>query len=232
MNHYIKAERGLNHSIIYTDDSGRYFRFSEGTWAWRNHNPGNLVPGDVSSRHHQIGTTGKFAIFPDYENGHAALLDCLQTTYAKSSIEKLVQAFAPEKDGNNVKVYTKFLRDKTGIHDDEKQVKDFTPNEFDQLWHGIEKMEGYKEGIITEVFPVIQVHKDKSGIYDYHIKKKGWVTKPECMNLVMQGKLDLVTCTSPQGHQYFRARAGSSVNGSLEQMVVKNSNKEKIDAVY
>ena len=113
MPRYVKAESALNHTIIYSDDSGRFFRFSDGTWAWRNHNPGNLVPGDVSSRHNQIGTTEKFAIFPNYETGHEALLDCLQTTYAKASIDKLVQAFAPEKDGNNVKVYTKFLRDKT-----------------------------------------------------------------------------------------------------------------------
>lgn len=131
MSRYIKAERGLNHSIIYTDDLGRYFRFSGGTWAWRNHNPGNLVPGDVSSRHSQIGTTGKFAIFPDYETGHEALLDCLQTTYAKASIDKL----------------------------------------------------------------------------------------------------DLVMCISQQGHQYLRARVGSSVNGSLDKMIVKNP-KVKIDAVY
>ena len=39
---YVKAEPGLNHSIIYTDSTGRYFRFSGGSWAWRNHNPGNL----------------------------------------------------------------------------------------------------------------------------------------------------------------------------------------------
>lgn len=45
MPHYMEAELGLNHSVIYLDDSGKYFRFSEGTWAWRNHNPGNLVPG-------------------------------------------------------------------------------------------------------------------------------------------------------------------------------------------
>ncbi len=223
---YVKAERALNHTIIYTDATGKFFRFSGGTWAWRNHNPGNLVPGLVSSRHNQIGSTGKFAIFPDYKTGHEALLDCLQTTYAKASIAKLVRIFAPEKDGNNVKVYTKFLRDKTGVFDD-KQVKDFTSSEFDKLWRAIEQMEGYKEGIIAEVFPVIQVHKNKSGIYDYHIKENGWVTKTECINLVKQDKLDLVVCTSQQGHQYLRARVGSSVNGSLDHMVVKDPNKGK-----
>lgn len=83
MSRYIKAELALNHTVIYSDDSGKYFRFSGGTWAWRNHNPGNLVPGEISARHNQIGSTGKFAIFPDYENGHLALLDSLHTTYKK-----------------------------------------------------------------------------------------------------------------------------------------------------
>lgn len=97
---YVKAELGLNHSIIYTDSAGRYFRFSGGSWAWRNHNPGNLVPGKISARHNQIGSSGKFAIFPDYENGHLALLDCLETTYKNATIDDLVEAYAPAKDGN------------------------------------------------------------------------------------------------------------------------------------
>jgi hypothetical protein len=250
MSRYVKAELALKHTIIYTDETGRYFRFSGGTWAWRNHNPGNLVPGSVSARHNQIGRakiskTQCFAIFPDYENGHAALLDCLKTTYGEKSIDYLVAKFAPAKDGNNVKVYTKFLHDKTGVMDD-KKVKDFTPDEFDKLWRAIEAMEGYQEGAITEVFPVIQVHKDKNGIYDYNVKTKGWASKEECIKLTKHGELDLIVCLSQQGHEYLRARMGSSVNGSLDKLVVKDHNKklhqeyvsqlqidkEKMDVVY
>lgn len=226
MPRFIKAELGLNHSVIYTDDSGRYFRFSDGTWAWRNHNPGNLFPGLVSKRHNQIGSTGHFAIFPDYENGHLALIDCLKTTYKNASIDDLVKDYAPAKDGNNIKVYRKFLHDKTGVHDD-KKVSAFTPSEFDKLWRAIEQIEGYKEGVITEVFQVTQVHKDKNGIYDYNVKKKGWVSKTECMNLVKQGKLDLIICTSRLGHDYLRSRVGSSINDCLNNLVVKDPNKEK-----
>ena len=223
---YQKAERALNHTVIYADDTGRFFRFSGGTWAWRNHNPGNLVPGKISSRHNQIGTTGKFAIFPDYESGRLALIDCLQTTYGKSSLPKLVRIFAPEKDGNNIKVYTKFLRDKTGVRDD-KKVEDFTLQQFDKLWHAIEQMEGYKQGVITEVFPVIEVHKDKNGIYEYHVKKNDWLSKSECIALVGQGKLDLSVCKSRLGQNYLRARTNSLVNGSLDGMAVKDPKKGK-----
>ena len=55
MTHYIKSEPALDHTVIYTDDTGEHFRFSGGTWAWRNHNPGNLVPGKISAQNNQIG---------------------------------------------------------------------------------------------------------------------------------------------------------------------------------
>lgn len=225
MSRYIKAEEGLSHTIIYTDDSGRHFRFSGGTWTWRNHNPGNLFPASVSARHNQIGRTKHFAIFPDYKNGHLALLDCLKTTYGEKPIDYLVKKFAPAEDGNDVKVYTKFLRDKTGVTDD-KKVKDFTSDEFDKLWHAMETMEGYKEGTITEVFPVIHVHKGKNGISDYDVKTKGWASKQECLKLTKQGALDLVICLSQQGHEYLRARKGSYINGSLDKLVVKDPKKK------
>ena len=47
---FVQAEAGLQHTVIYTDDLGKYFRFSQGTWSWRNHNPGNIVSGTVSKR--------------------------------------------------------------------------------------------------------------------------------------------------------------------------------------
>jgi hypothetical protein len=88
-------------------------------------------------------------------------------------------------------------------------------------------MEGYEEGMVTEVFPIMQVHKNKNGIYDYNVKNIGWVSKTECVQLAKEGKVDLVTCTSPLGHVYLRSRIGSSVNSSLENLVVKDSKKEK-----
>ncbi|HSW93377.1 MAG TPA: hypothetical protein VLJ15_03370 [Gammaproteobacteria bacterium] len=41
MKQLIRAVGGMKNSVIYTDTEERHFRFSEGTWAWRNHNPGN-----------------------------------------------------------------------------------------------------------------------------------------------------------------------------------------------
>lgn len=226
MAQYVKAELALNHSIIYTDSEGRYFRYSGGTWAWRNHNPGNLFPGPLSERHHRIGSTGKFAIFPDYENGHLALLDCLQTTYKNASIDELVESYAPAKDGNNVKKYKKFLHEQTDISGD-KKICDFTSDEFEKLWRAVEKIEGYQEGVVTEVFQIIQVHEDKQGMCEFNIRTKGWVSKSECIDLAKNGQLDVVVCLSSFGHHYVRARSHSSINACLKTLVEKNPRQLK-----
>lgn len=34
MSQFIKAEPGMGHAVIYTDTTGKHFRFSGGTWAW------------------------------------------------------------------------------------------------------------------------------------------------------------------------------------------------------
>jgi hypothetical protein len=45
--------------------------------------------------------------------------------------------------------------------------------------------------------------------------------------ILYKDKLDLVVCTSRLGHDYLRARAGSFVNGSLNNMIVKDPKKDK-----
>jgi hypothetical protein len=115
MSHFIKAEQSAHNSVIYTDNAGKYFRYIGGTWTWRNHNPGNLVPGDISRKNGQIGKAGGFAVFPDKETGHRALLDCLKTTYGDKNIDELTEKYAPPKE-NNTAAYIKFLRKKNRRH--------------------------------------------------------------------------------------------------------------------
>lgn len=145
---YVKATQHGKAGVLYETEDGETFLYTGGTWTWRNNNPGNLVPGDVSKRNNQIGKAGGFAVFPDYETGHKALLDCLRTTHGNKSIDALMKAYAPEFQ-NDTKKYIKFIRNKTGVTDD-KNVKDFSPEEFEKLWKAIEQMEGWKEGKSAE----------------------------------------------------------------------------------
>jgi hypothetical protein len=119
-------------SVIYTDADGKEFRYSGGVLSWRMNNPGDLWSGPVSKRNGEIGRYGHFAVFPDYDTGHAALLDSLSTTYWKKSLAEMILGYAPKTE-NNTNKYLQFLRSKTGVKDNRK-IKDFTPKEFEKLW--------------------------------------------------------------------------------------------------
>jgi hypothetical protein len=164
MGKFIKAEAGPKATVIYTDSEGKQWQYSGGSRTWRNNNPGNLVSASVSKRNGEIGKAGGFAIFPDYNAGHTALLDLLKNTYGEFSLSELIKKYAPNHE-NNTKRYLKFLRSKTGVKGD-KRVKDFNQSEFESLWKAIEQMEGWKTGTITEGMVKSQikaVKKDEKG---------------------------------------------------------------------
>lgn len=219
MSIFIKAASGLYHSVIYTDDSGKHFRFSGGTWAWRNHNPGNIRPGKVSNRNNQIGVAYNFAVFPDYESGHNALLDVLETTYYNSSIDEMMAHFAPPKENNTAK-YRKFLHDATGVKDD-KKIKDFTPNEYEQLWKGIEQIESSKEGNITEVYQITQTRINKNGVIFYYCIGNEWISIEECITFAKQGLVDVEICISPLQNTYLRSAPSSFFQDNLRSLIDK-----------
>jgi hypothetical protein len=220
MSIFTKAIPGTKNTVIYTDSSGKYFRYSGGTRAWRNHNPGNIRPGPISRKHHQIGVVFNFAIFPDYTTGHEALLDLIRTVYYGKSIDQTVEKFAPSSE-NNTTNYKKFLHNQTGVMDDRK-IKDFTPEEFEKLWKGIEKIEGSKEGNVVEVYRITKVHQNKKGsICSYYLNSDEWVSKKECIDLAKQGKVELEVCRSRLGDSYLRAIPDNLFQISLKKLVVK-----------
>ena len=219
MSRFIKAVEGMGHSVIYTDDSGNYFRFYGGTWAWRNHNPGNVSPGKISKMHHGIGTVNykKLAVFADYETGHAALLDVLRITYKNYSIDTMMEKFAPKSE-NPTKKYIKFLYRTTGVIPD-KKIKDFNSSEFQKLWKGIETMEASKEGSIVEVYQISNVRVNHKGvIYSYCIGD-GWISKEQCINYTRKGLVDLEICISHLGNCYLRVPASSSFQKKLSDLI-------------
>ena len=220
MSRYIKAETGINHSVIYTDDAGKHFRFSGGTWAWRNHNPGNARPGKISKKHHQIGVTYNLAIFPSDKDGHLALLDVLKITYANSSIDEMMEHFAPPKENNTAR-YRKFLHEFTGVKGD-KKVKDFTASEFEKLWKGIERWEGSKEGSVIEVFKITQTRINKNGvIFSFCIEGDDWITKDQCLELANKGQVELEICTSRLGNTYLRTPPKGTFQDALDNLLDK-----------
>lgn len=221
MPRYVKAEEGSGRSVIYTDDKGKQWKFEGASRPWRNQNPGNLVPGKVSKRNGAIGTAGGFAIFPDYETGHRALLDSLKNAHGNKDIAALMEDYAPRKE-NPTDKYIAFVKKLTGVQGN-KKIRDFSSAEFEKLWQAIERMEGWgkdKEGTITEYSaknPVTGVRKNKKGtIKSYQIEGYGWVSKAEGIALARKGLIDAVVVLSPKGNPFLRARPNSESWDNLE----------------
>ena len=120
---FVKAKEGPKKSVIYTNDDGESFIASSGDRNWRNNNPGNLKPGSVSRRNGQIGVAGGFAVFPDPETGHKALLDSLLNAHGNENLAQMIKIYAPKSE-NKTAWYRRFLRKRTGVKDNRK-IKDF-----------------------------------------------------------------------------------------------------------
>lgn len=219
MSKFIKAKQGLNHTVLYQDESGKLVRFSGGTWSWRNHNPGNLRCKRRGRHVGQIGVAGKFAVFPDYDTGLKAMKACLKDEYKNTSIDGLVKNYAPPKENNTV-LYKKFLIKKTGVTDGRK-IKDFTPEEFTKLWKAIKQYEGYKVGEIKAVHKISKVKRNHKGISEFLVDTMGWITKEECLSLAKAGLVNLVVCLSVSGNEYLRARPNDPFQQDLYDIVLR-----------
>ena len=219
MKQLIQAVGGMKNSVIYTDIDERHFRFSGGTWAWRNHNPGNVWAGPISKKHNQIGKTHGFAIFPDDESGHESLLDTLITTYGDSSIHEMIYNYAPPKE-NPTKKYEKLLREKTGIHDD-TPIKKFTDTQFENLWKTIQQMEGYKVGEIIEIYRISGVQMLEKNRHQYCLSEGEWISELECINLASKGKVELEICLSKLSNTFLRTPPNSYFQTRLEDLICK-----------
>ena len=216
----IKAEAGMKHSVIYTDELGKHFRYSGGTWTWRNNNPGNVWSGNISKKHGQIGTVFNFAVFPDKASGHLALLDVLQITYADFSIDQMMEKYAPPHE-NDTKKYQRFLHKATGV-DDDRPIKAFTSEQFEKLWRAIEQFEGFVIGKIEPVYKITAVRQEHGCVCDYYVDEQGWIVKEQCIALAKQSKVELEVCTSRLGHAYLRSAPRSDFQPTLKSLVEKS----------
>ena len=217
---FVRARPGPHDSVIYTTDDGKEFKYYGGDLSWRTNNPGDLWSGPVSKRNGEIGRYGHFAVFPDYETGHAALLDSLKTTYWNKGLAEMITGYAP-KNENKTNQYLQFLRKKTGVKDN-RRIRDFTPREFEKLWRAIEQYEGGHSGKIEEVqtrAKITKVRKNKRGtIIAYFVDGMGWLSKAQGIELARKGKVDAVVAVSRAGKPFLRTRPGTPVEIELDHL--------------
>ncbi len=118
-----------------------------GTLAWRNNNPGNLLPGRMPYRNALAIDRRGLAIFASFQDGWTALHGVLRSpTYARLSMADALEKYAPKGHGNNdPALYAKRVQELTGI-DPSRQVGDLSDAELDSFMKAIEKVEGFTEG--------------------------------------------------------------------------------------
>jgi len=210
MSKYVKASPGPDYSVIYQDDQGKRFLFSGGTWAWRNHNPGNLRPGQISRKYGQIGISidqhkRLLAIFPDTEHGLAALQDLLITRkYQEKSIDEAIATYAPPNE-NNTQHYQEMVRKKLALPGSVK-LKNLNSSQFSKLLGIIQEIEGYHLGKIEIIQNVEAISESQSGsIEGYFCPPLGWLSKEKAVNLAMQKKINATVCRPQKGLPYLRS---------------------------
>lgn len=118
-----------------------------GSLSWRNNNPGNLEFGHTAVRLGAIGASssskGRFAKFSTPEAGMKALQTSL-TNRGSLTVKDLMKDYAPQKDGNDLDGYLRFLKAK-GIDIDKPVGRQVVP-----LSEAIKTYEGWKEGTINK----------------------------------------------------------------------------------
>lgn len=218
MPRFVQATNGPWDSVIYVDDAGNRFIARGGDRNYRNNNPGNLVPGEVSKRNGQIGSAGGFAVFPDVESGRKAMRDSLRTVHGNRALREMIEKYAPDEE-NDTPAYLAYLRTKTGVRDD-RRIKDFSTAEFDALCAAIEKMEGKRPAVWSRIKKkkkeITRVRKNKKGVIThYEVEDLGWLNKAEALAFTRAGEIDAVIAMR-NGKPYLRTRPDVTVVNNLE----------------
>ncbi|MBI5885576.1 MAG: hypothetical protein HZB85_03220 [Deltaproteobacteria bacterium] len=165
---YKKATSGkTGMTVIYSGDSSVLVK-KNGTLAWRNNNPGNLVCSPFSKRHGAIGCNKGKAVFPDIETGRKAQTSLLRTKdYQSKTIAQAMEKYAPPTE-NNTDKYTRYITKQTGMSRD-KKLGDMTPAQFDSFRNSTRRYENLAPGTEAtlpnpdKVSPLLHSHGKSTG---------------------------------------------------------------------
>ena len=134
-------------TVQYFDEHGNMTIRSGGSRAWRCNNPGNLVASSYSTGkdRRSIGVAGDskntYAVYPDYDTGHEALVVMLRgSKYGSLNLSEAMIRF----DKSNIK-YIDTIVEITGLAS-ERLVMSLNNREFNLFWRAIEHVEKWKEG--------------------------------------------------------------------------------------
>lgn len=121
--------------VIYPNGEARV----GGDRAWRNNNPGNLVYSPRPTRFGAIGVDGigrpadgRFAVFPDYAAGDAAMRGLMLEKHGDKTFAQALPSYAPPHE-NDVAGYQRAVQANSGLDVTTRTIGSYSPEEFDRL---------------------------------------------------------------------------------------------------
>lgn len=147
---YAISAAAAGNDVIYNYSDERRIRFTGGTRAWRNTNPGNLRYSDFSRRMGAIGQAGGFAVFPSEQVGMDAVAALLKSdTYRGLTIAGAINRYAPPSENDTARYHRKLER-LTGLNIN-RRLADLSPSELENVANAIRQIEGWRSGRKVEL---------------------------------------------------------------------------------
>ena len=202
-------------TVQYFDKEGNMTIRSGGKRAWRCNNPGNLIASSYSKSKARgcIGTVTdgavEYAIYPDYKTGHEALVVLLRgSVYSPLTLREAMKRY----DSKNLQYIDTIV--KITKLDPERSIKSLSDEEFELFWKAIEQTEKWEVGEedFIEKWIISGVRKKHNVIIEYLVHKNSgavWVSKPEALQLALQGKLHVILVHLKTGTLYLRPEFGT-----------------------
>lgn len=145
---FVRAKETGKTRVTYWNEDGTSVTYVGRNRTWRNQNPGDIGAGAWVNRHGAIGKAGKFAVFPNYEIGRAAVFSWWNAPDHRSlTIWDGIKVYAPANE-NDVNWYRGIVRQvsKLDLH---RKAQDLNTGELERLVNAIERAEGkFKPGKI------------------------------------------------------------------------------------
>ncbi|HCA5286860.1 TPA: hypothetical protein MW252_002977 [Acinetobacter nosocomialis] len=150
-------ETGAGYNVVQLAD-GSVIK-QEGTWNWRNRNPGNIEDGKFAKSRGHVdlsdadGSKGskRFAAFPTFAAGRKAKKELLfeSSSYKDLDMMAAIEKYAPKHE-NNTKAYQQHVLKAVGSN---KRMGDYTPEEREKFLNAVEQKEGLVPGKVTVIKP-------------------------------------------------------------------------------
>ncbi len=206
-------------TVQYFDEQGNMTIRSNGSVTWRCNNPAAMLasPYSTSKDRRCIGTAGntryKYAVYPDYQTGHEALMVMLRgSKYFHLTLREASQRYVKEDPDHFHKIA------RLSKLDPNRVIKSLNTKEFEAYWKAIEQNEGWVVGKeeFVEKWCITGVHLKRGVIYEYCIQKNGkdlWLSKSEA--IAKANQLHAVVVHTKSGFCYLRSEFRAKPFNSL-----------------